>query len=112
MVKHENHELKLSLQQSKLEVSNQKKILETELGVEFVNSSQLLGQGYKGRQQQIIALQARIKELERIKQQQQENPSQIRQVKKDYQDFIEKYKKEIKEKDGQIAEANKKVIIK
>jgi len=108
VVKHENHELKLSLQQSKLEVSNQKKILETELGVEFVNSSQLLGQGYKGRQQQIIALQARIKELERIKQQQQENPSQIRQVKKDYQDFIEKYKKEIKEKDGQIAEAIKK----
>ena len=48
----------------------------------------------KGRQQQIIALQARIKELERIKLQSQENPSQIKQVKKDYQDFIEKYKKE------------------
>ena len=65
----------------------------------------------KGRQQQIIALQARIKELERIKLQSQENPSQIKQVKKDYQDFIEKYKKEIKEKDVQIAESNKKVSI-
>ena len=51
-----------------------------------------------------------MKELERIKAQTQENPSQIKQVKKDYYDFIEKYKKEIKEKESQVAEANKKVI--
>ena len=43
----ENNELKLSLQQTKLEVQNQKKILEAELGCEFVNSSQLLGNGFK-----------------------------------------------------------------
>ena len=43
----ENNELKLSLQQTKLEVQNQKKILQAELGCEFVNSSQLLGNGFK-----------------------------------------------------------------
>ena len=36
----ENNELKLNLQQAKLEVQNQKKILEAELGCDFVNSSQ------------------------------------------------------------------------
>ena len=35
----ENNELKLNLQQAKLEVQNQKKILEAELGCDFVNSS-------------------------------------------------------------------------
>ena len=39
-----------------------------------------------------------------------ENPSQVRQVKKDYQDFIEKYKKDMKEKDAEIQENTKKVI--
>ena len=74
-----------------------------------MGKSKLIKKPEKGRQQQIIALQARIKELERIKLQSQENPSQIKQVKKDYQDFIEKYKKEIKQKDAQINESNKKV---
>ena len=39
-----------------------------------------------------------------------ENPSQVRQVKKDYQDFIEKYKKDMKEKDAEIQENTKKVL--
>ena len=63
----ENHGLKIDLQNAQLEMKNQKKILEMEIGSDFVNSSQLLGNGFKGRNQQIIALQSRVKELERIK---------------------------------------------
>ena len=63
----ENHGLKLDLQNAQMEMKNQKKILEMEIGTDFVNSSQLLGNGFKGRNQQIIALQSRVKELERIK---------------------------------------------
>ena len=63
----ENHGLKIDLQNAQLEMKNQKKILEMEIGSDFVNSSQLLGNGFKGRNQQIIALQSRVKEFERIK---------------------------------------------
>merc|ERR1711917_129694 len=84
--------------------------LEMEIGSDFVNSSQLLGNGFKGRNQQIIALQSRVKELERIKAQTQENPSQIKQIKKDYHDFMDKYKKEMKEKDEKLEEMTKKVF--
>ena len=63
----ENHGLKIDLQNAQMEMKNQKKILEMEIGSDFVNSSQLLGNGFKGRSQQIIALQSRVKELERIK---------------------------------------------
>ena len=63
----ENHGLKIDLQNAQLEMKNQKKILEMEIGSDFENSSQLLGNGFKGRNQQIIALQSRVKELERIK---------------------------------------------
>ena len=63
----ENHGLKIDLQNAQMEMKNQKKILEMEIGSDFVNSSQLLGNGFKGRNQQIIALQSRVKELERIK---------------------------------------------
>ena len=59
--------MKIDLQNAQLEMKNQKKILEMEIGSDFVNSSQLLGNGFKGRNQQIIALQSRVKELERIK---------------------------------------------
>ena len=52
-----------------------------------------------------------MKELERIKAQTQENPSQLKQVKKDYHDFMDKYKKEIKEKEATVDEANKKVSL-
>lgn len=104
----ENNGLKIDLQNVQLEMKNQKKILEMEIGSDFVNSSQLMGNGFKGRNQQIIALQSRVKELERIKAQTQENPSQIKQIKKDYHDFMEKYKKEIKEKDEKLEEMTKK----
>lgn len=97
----------VQIEQLQLEIKSQKKVMEAELGC-TVSSSQVMGGNWKGRQQQIIALQARIKELERIKSESATFPRQIKQMKKENCDLMEKYKTLVKEKDDQIDSVNKK----
>jgi len=54
-------ELKTQIEQLQLEIKSQKKILEQELGENFTSASSLLNGNWKGRQNQIMALQSRIK---------------------------------------------------
>jgi cell division septum initiation protein DivIVA len=54
-------ELQTQIEQLQLEIKSQKKILEQELGENFTSASSLLNGNWKGRQNQIMALQSRIK---------------------------------------------------
>ena len=73
-----------------------------------MSASQILGGNWKGRQQQILSLQGRIKELERIKSESSALPKQIKQLKKDNADLVEKIKTIEQERVEHISELNKK----
>jgi chromosome segregation ATPase len=106
-VKREN-ELLTIIEKQKLELKSAKKILESEIGENVVSISQA-AQNWKGRQQQIIALQSRIKELERIKSENVQLPKQIKQLRKDNQDLLQKFNNTLKEKNEAVEESNKKI---
>jgi len=73
-----------------------------------VSASQILGGNWKGRQQQILSLQGRIKELERIKSESSTLPKQVKQLKKENADLVEKMKTNEQERVEHISELNKK----
>jgi len=100
--------LKKQVEQLNLEIKSQKRILELELGENVVSASQVLTGNWKGRQQQILSLQSRIQELERIKNQNTVLPQQVKQLKKENLEFFEKHKNLMKEKDDEIQGIMKK----
>ncbi|CBY21794.1 unnamed protein product [Oikopleura dioica] len=102
-------ELKTQIEQLQLEIKSQKKILEQEIGENFTSASSLLNGNWKGRQNQIMALQSRIKELERSKNQQNAVPGQLKELTKFHKDTLEKHKAEINSKDDQIKDLSQKL---
>merc|ERR1711868_38106 len=100
--------LKKQVEQLNLEIKSQKRILELELGENVVSASQVLTGNWKGRQQQILSLQSRIQELERIKNHNTVLPQQVKQLKKENLEFFEKHKNLMREKDDEIQGIMKK----
>ena len=78
------------------------------MGVNFFYQNKVLTGNWKGRQQQILSLQSRIQELERIKNQNTVLPQQVKQLKKENLEFFEKHKNLMKEKDDEIQGIMKK----
>ena len=98
-------ELENTIEGLKLELKNNKKILEQEIGE--TGTDGILGTGWKGRNQQIIALQSRLKELEKIARN-NNNLNEVKILRKNLKDFQEKYKNDINEKMEAISDVNKK----
>lgn len=102
-------DLLTTIEQHQLEIKSQKKILEEELGETFTSASGLLNGNWKGRQTQIIALQSRIKELERSKNQQTALPNQLKDLTKLHKESLERHKREVESRDDQIKDLTGKV---